>query len=155
MLMTVKPTVKCHCCGTDVPIPDEVQEAASKWNARNEAQRKLMKDKRDEDPSYGKPEITKIEGGCLLHNNRAILTDDIMIFRKKSGWDGRANITWRMLNPELEQYMTDHQTDEYVIEVEKDGQKYQSRVRGKSFHGGGRCYRLEFEGVGTLNLGGA
>jgi len=117
--------------------------------------KEFIQKKRAEDPGYGKPEIIKDLMGTIFYNGKPlILVDNYILFRKKSGWDGWANLTGRFLTPEIESFLRTHQTAEYVIEVEKDGHKYQSRVRGSIFHGGGRRYRLEFEGLGPLNLGG-
>lgn len=78
--------------------------------------------------------------------------DNYIIFQKKSGWDGWANLTWRSLNPELTNFLRTHETANYEIEIEKDGKKTKNPVQGKSFSSGGRRYRLEFTGIGELKL---
>ncbi len=145
--------VKCPHCGGYVEIPREIDEAAQKYNARKEDQRKLLKDKRAEDPTYGKPEIYKIMGGSIMQaGQRLVLADDIHIERLKSGsWRGWANLDWRSLMRDPS--MTLKLQGNYPVDgIELGDGGPVSRIVMTLFLDNPRRPRLEFVGVGDLNL---
>lgn len=146
-------TVKCPCCGTDVKIPADIDEAANKWNARKESQRKTLQDKRAEDPDYGKPEIYKIEGGSIMYcGTRLVLVDDFHIELLKSGeWRGWANLDWRslMFDPTMPMKLQNNYTAN-MIELGENGPT--NNILSIRFHDAPRRPRLEFAGIGELKL---
>jgi hypothetical protein len=150
-------TVKCQCCGAEVEIPREIDEAALKWMARTEAQRKTMQDLRAKDPDYGKPEVHDIQDGGIIYNGKLIVqADDIRVERQKSGaWKGWANIGYRNIKKAGLLAGTTFRTPrpgDYMIELGDNGPRSRVTPPRLDEGAGPRKYRVLFTGIGELNL---